>query len=132
MWMKNLAQLHITIPQVRIEPTTGYFLISIPMSLNLLYRQSGHAMTKELFSEKWHVLNIKNMFWWRNKYAMYSSSGLPLLPYIFAVTFRMQGNFSCFCCRLLPFFKINFFKKFYHYQSVKWFRSRSGPTFSRS
>ena len=44
------------------------------------------------------------------------------------------GYFSCFCCRLLPFFKINFFKKLFqkHFQSVKQFRSRSGPTQCRS
>ena len=44
----------------------------------------------------------------------------------------MLGNFfTCFCCRLLDFLNINFFKKFFkeHYQSVKWFGSRSGPTF---
>ena len=26
----------------------------------------------------------------------------------------MQSNFSYFCCRLLTFFKINFFEKFFH------------------
>ena len=43
----------------------------------------------------------------------------------------MLGNFSCFCCRLLTFFKINFFQKFFqeHCQSVKQFGPRSGPTF---
>ena len=46
----------------------------------------------------------------------------------------MLGNFSCFCCRLLTFFKIFFFKKIFqeHYQSVKQFVSRSLPTFCRS
>ena len=50
------------------------------------------------------------------------------------LTLCMLGNFSCFCCRLLTFFKINFFQKFFqeHYQSVKLFGSRSGPTFCRS
>ena len=35
----------------------------------------------------------------------------------------MLGNFSCFCCRLLTFYKINFFKKLFqeHYQNVKQF-----------
>ena len=35
------------------------------------------------------------------------------------------GNFSCFCCPLLIFFKFNFFKNFFHehYQSVKQFGS---------
>ena len=49
-------------------------------------------------------------------------------------TLWFLGNFSCFCCRLLAFFKINFFKKFFykHYQSVKRFGSRSGPTMCRS
>ena len=34
----------------------------------------------------------------------------------------MLGNFSCFYCRLLTFFKNNFLKKIFqdHYQSVKW------------
>ena len=43
----------------------------------------------------------------------------------------LLGNFSCFRCRLLTFFEIYFFKKFFqeHYKSVKWFGSRSGPTF---
>ena len=44
----------------------------------------------------------------------------------------MLSNFSCFCCHLLTFFKIILFKKIYqeHYQSVKWFGSRSGLTFA--
>ena len=29
----------------------------------------------------------------------------------------MLGNFSCFCCRLLTFLKINFFKKFFQEQT---------------
>ena len=39
-----------------------------------------------------------------------------------------MGNFSCFCCRLLTFFKINFFKKYFqeHFHSVKLVGSRSG------
>ena len=39
----------------------------------------------------------------------------------------MLGIFSCFGCRLLTFFKINFFKKFFQerYQSGKRFDSRS-------
>ena len=47
----------------------------------------------------------------------------------------MLGNFSCFCCPLLAFFlKFTFSKNFFqeHYQSVKWFGSRSGPTFCQS
>ena len=41
----------------------------------------------------------------------------------------MLGNFSC-VCRLLIFFKINFFKKFFqeYHQSFKQFGSRSGQT----
>ena len=36
-------------------------------------------------------------------------------------TLCILGNCSCFCCCLLTFFKINFFKKLFqeHYQSVK-------------
>ena len=51
-----------------------------------------------------------------------------------SLIFCMLCNFSCSCCRLLTLFKINFFKKFFHehYQSVKQFGSRSGPTFCRS
>ena len=50
-----------------------------------------------------------------------------------ALTLCMLGNFSCFFCRLLIFFKINFFEKLFqeHYQSVKQFGSRPGPTFSK-
>ena len=47
----------------------------------------------------------------------------------------MLGNFSCFCCRLLTFYKINFFKKFFQelYQNVKQFVSRlDGHSFSLS
>ena len=46
----------------------------------------------------------------------------------------MLGNVSCFFCRLLTFFNINYFKKLFqkHFQSVKRFGSRSGPTFCRS
>ena len=37
---------------------------------------------------------------------------------------------QCFCFRMLTFFKINSFRNFFqeHYQSVKWFGSKSGPT----
>ena len=44
------------------------------------------------------------------------------------LTLCMLGNFSCYCCGLLTFFKINVFKKFFqeHYQSVKQLGSRSG------
>ena len=47
------------------------------------------------------------------------------------LTLCMLGNISYFCCRLPTFFKINFFKIFFHklYQNVKQFGSRSGPTF---
>ena len=46
----------------------------------------------------------------------------------------MLGNFSCFWCRLLTFFKIKIFKKLFqeHNQSVKQFGSISGPTFCKS
>ena len=39
----------------------------------------------------------------------------------------MLGNFSCFCCHLLTFFKINFFKKNFqeYYQSIKYQRIKS-------
>ena len=50
---------------------------------------------------------------------------------IISFTLYMLDNFSCFCCRLLTFFKINFFqRKFFqkHYQTVKRFESRLGPT----
>ena len=59
----------------------------------------------------------------------------PDHTHYFLLTLCMQGNFSCFCCRLLTFFKnIFFFKKFFqkHYQSIKPFRSRSGLTFCLS
>ena len=32
------------------------------------------------------------------------------------LTLCILGNFSCFCCRLLTFFKINFFKRFFQEQ----------------
>ena len=46
----------------------------------------------------------------------------------------MLGNFPCFCCRSLTFFKINLFQNIVHKhnESVKRFESRSGPTFCRS
>ena len=50
------------------------------------------------------------------------------------LTLCMLGNFSCFCCRLLTYYKIDFLKKILqgHYKSVKQFGSRSGPTFCLS
>ena len=43
-------------------------------------------------------------------------------------TLCIKGKFSCFCCRLLTFSKINFQKIISErYQSVKLFGSRSGP-----
>ena len=46
----------------------------------------------------------------------------------------MLGNFHDFFCRLLTFYKINFFEKFFqeYNQSVKQLASRSGPTFCRA
>ena len=46
------------------------------------------------------------------------------------LTLCMLGIFSCFCCLLLTFIKINFFKKFFqeHFQSIKQFTSSDvGP-----
>ena len=50
------------------------------------------------------------------------------------VIWHSDGIFSCFCRRLLTFFKINFFKIFFqkHYQSVKWFGSISESLLYRS
>ena len=58
-------------------------------------------------------------------FCQFLNSSIP-----FFLSLCMLGNFSCFCCRLLTFFKINFFQKFFHehYQSVIQFSSRSGPT----
>ena len=58
----------------------------------------------------------------------------PYIHIFMLLTLCMLGNFAFFWCCLLTFFKINFFKKFFqeHYQSVKRFVSRSGPTFCRS
>ena len=46
-----------------------------------------------------------------------------LFSYPIVITLCKLGNFTCFCCCLLTFFKINFFKKFFleHYQIVKQF-----------
>ena len=35
----------------------------------------------------------------------------PLLLCMYGLTLSMPSSFSCFCCRLLTFFKINFFEK---------------------
>ena len=50
---------------------------------------------------------------------------------ILVLNISLLGNFSCSCCRLLTFFKINFFKKFFEeqYQTLKRFGSRLGTTF---
>ena len=48
------------------------------------------------------------------------------------ITFYMLGNFPCFFCPLLTYFKVTLFKKKKiqeRYQSVKWSGSRLGPTF---
>ena len=52
-------------------------------------------------------------------------------PILSTFTLCMLGNLSCFHCRLLIFFKIDFFEKFFQecYQCVKRFGSRPGPTF---
>ena len=42
----------------------------------------------------------------------YTLSCLSNSVCMFGSTFCMLGNFSCFCCRLLTFFKIDFFEKF--------------------
>ena len=44
------------------------------------------------------------------------------------------GKFFIIFCRLLIFFKIDIFKKFFqdYHQSAKQFGPRSGPTFSRA
>ena len=47
------------------------------------------------------------------------------------VTLYMLGFFSCICCHLLTFFKVNFFRIFVqkYYQNVKQFGYESGLTF---
>ena len=57
----------------------------------------------------------------------------PILLYCL-LNLCMLSNFSCLCCRLLNFFKINFLKKLFqqYHQGVKQFGSRSGPTGCRS
>ena len=57
-------------------------------------------------------------------------AGVEAYFHLTKLTQCMLGNFSQLFCRLLTFFKLNFFKKFFqeHYQSVKQFGSRSGPT----
>ena len=43
---------------------------------------------------------------------MYSNLYLPIIQIMNILTPCMLGNFSYFCCRLLTFFEINFFKNF--------------------
>ena len=61
---------------------------------------------------------------------------LKLLRHCKVLTNCIMDNFSCFCCRLLTFFKMNFFQKFFqehhHDQSVKQLWSRSALTFCLS
>ena len=54
-----------------------------------------------------------------------------LCLHILSVSSFLMGNFAYFFCRLLIFFKINFFEKFFrdYHQSVKQFGFRSGPTY---
>ena len=49
-------------------------------------------------------------------------------------SFCVMRQFSCFFCRLLSVFKINFFRKFFtdHFQIVQQLGSKSRPTFCRS
>ena len=54
--------------------------------------------------------------------------------FVFKQLNTVNSWYPNFCCHLLTFFKINFFKKFFQerFQSVKHFGSRSGPTLCRS
>ena len=59
--------------------------------------------------------------------------GMPRWPWysltLISIKCLFAGIFSCFCCRLLPYF--NLLTKIFqeHYQSVKRFGSKSGPTY---
>ena len=59
----------------------------------------------------------------------YSLEGAQCSSNIIYGCFGLKQYFIC--CRLLTFFKINVFKKFYqeHYSSIKQLGSRSGPMF---
>ena len=66
-----------------------------------------------------------------------SGHGIETVCYGLSVrisTLCMLGNFSCFCCTLLAFFKIIFFRKIFqeHSKSIKWFGFRFWWTFSLS
>ena len=73
----------------------------------------------------WNLLLVQEAYWsaahfsaWRHN--QQCSSAPQILPVESYLTLCMLGNFSCFCCRLQTFFKINFFINFFqeHYQSV--------------
>ena len=76
------------------------------------------------------VAVIKHWTGWRRWWWWYYWTFGPIQKIWNRKSLCMLGNFSCFC-RLLAFFKINFFKKFFQelYQSVIRFAYRSEPTF---
>ena len=94
---------------------------------------------------------IKDLFRWTDRRTDdQAQSNMPLQLFqswghnlkfteIYSVCSYLFYLFACWvilllCCRLLIFFKINFFKIFFqeYYQSVKQFGSRSGPKKCRS
>ena len=98
----------------------------------------GYAWVKEMKSNKFeHAAKVISRQHFPDKiigrlmvymgYHHWPLRGILLQTYL---TLCMLGNISCFCCGRLIFLKINFKKKFIqeHYQSMKWFGFRSGPT----
>ena len=64
-----------------------------------------------------------------SKYLYTTAVLIDWIPIVYLIC--MLGNFVCFCCRLLIFFRINFFKQFFqeYHQSVKQLGSSSGLKF---
>ena len=79
-------------------------------------------------SQNLYIVHSRNHFFSDDMVVGYRNSSISR-----CFNFCMLANFSCFCCRLLTFFKMNLFKKFFqeHYQSVKRLGFRSGPMFCR-
>ena len=77
------------------------------------------------FQVFWNMATVTYVLWLIKEQGHELSPVNLLIPQmsaavmIGALTLCILGNFSCFCCRQLTFFRMNFFEKFFqeHYQS---------------
>ena len=99
----------------------GYQLMmkSITSGQRVKQNKSSIKLTLHFFKCPFNIISpsVFNLFNRSDAFSVLAVEFNMLLP---EITIKcMLGNFSCFCCRLLMFFKINFFDNFFFRNTIR-------------